>query len=917
MEQLALFALPRDLGKDDTSAGAVAGHDIHSDSDLGSLASYDNQHNPPLHIAAYEGPEEEILQLLQDGSDIEAPGQTWGDALTAAIIGGQTSIVRLLLDHGADVDGHTGPFGSPLQAAAQKGDDASIQLLRDAGAMNFATATFNDGSQSDERVDVEARIMSVQQLIATVCSYLNDIKDTQGVYRVLHSKLSDVNRMLLIPSDSATEARQGDTLSMNSRSVDELEQFGVALARFASRIVPSKDLSVMTWQMQRAEVKALLASIERLKSLMMLIKSSDQYAFSTTTKDVAAITFSDGAESDKHRRTFLSQTSARGDVKAVKEQLFVNPKSTDVPDDPGDLALHHAAINGHTEVARLLLEAGCNVNCQNNQDMRPLHDAAAKGYTELVRLLLNVSESDMNCLNGDNDTPLHQSVKYGREGVVQQLISARAHVDSQNRKGSTPLHLAAKAGHVSIARSLIEAKADANLRDNNGNSPLHLTYQKANSDLRSLLASATTDPTVKDEMRLITESVRKAPSEAAPALQQLLDRSETLDETRYATLIAISRHENGPYDVDGTIKAIHVALEESYVVWTELYEWARTHAFVREPEEDEVFQRAKRCLDHKMFTMSALHRSLILLNLQRQCPIGFVDNLGLRATTAILALNEVIIGLDRNSNGTWILVTFRTYLLLVDTLKSIPIFCGKLGYLGYSVKDSQSQPRRLELSPNHRMQIESETKAPISFNLARFNLGIETSMIRTVAGPFEVIWDMEKVLAGQKAAYTINRCEGRLEAAVSQNDSDEQAGVLLSDVSHDGPSTPEIIMRKLQSCRERIVYETVTAEWLARAASLEPSQALDEHLAKIQSMLQQLDEKAESVNNSEELDRLEYFARNETLFRVGFSEHGMPCSTNNLTVEHIFTGGLGSWEACASASRDHGICHRKTGIYSE
>lgn len=221
MEQLALFALPRDLDKDDTSAGAVAGHDSHSVSDLGSLASYENQHDPPLHIAAYEGLEEEILQLLQDGSDIEAPGQTWGDALTAAIIGGQTSIVRLLLDHGADVDGHAGPFGSPLQAAAQNGDDASIQLLRDVGAMDFATAASNDGSQSDQRVDVEARIMYVQQLIATVCSYLNDIRDTQGVYKFLHSKLSDINRMLLTTRDDATEAHQGNILSMNSRSADE------------------------------------------------------------------------------------------------------------------------------------------------------------------------------------------------------------------------------------------------------------------------------------------------------------------------------------------------------------------------------------------------------------------------------------------------------------------------------------------------------------------------------------------------------------------------------------------------------------------------------------------------------------------------------------------------------------------------
>jgi len=120
-------------------------------------------------------------------------------------------------------------------------------------------------------------------------------------------------------------------------------------------------------------------------------------------------------------------------VKAVKEQLFANPKSTDVPDNLDSLPLHHAANNGQTEVARFILEVGCEVNCQNNQGMRALHDAAAEGYTELVQLLLNVSGYDVDGLNADRETPLHHAVKYGHAGAVQQLICAGARVDCQNR----------------------------------------------------------------------------------------------------------------------------------------------------------------------------------------------------------------------------------------------------------------------------------------------------------------------------------------------------------------------------------------------------------------------------------------------------------------------------------------------------
>lgn len=579
----------------------------------------------------------------------------------------------------------------------------------------------------------------------------------------------------------------------------------------------------------------------------MLIEDVDQSVLPTTIKDVAAITFNDGAESDKHRRTFLNQASGRGDMKAVKEQLFANPKSTDVPDDLGDLALHHAAINGHTEVARLLLEAGCNVNCQNYQGMRPLHDAAAKGHTKLVRLLLNVSKCDIDCLNGDKETPLHQAVKYGRAGVVQQLVSAGAHVDCQNRKGSTPLHLAAKAGHVGIARSLIEAKADANLRDNNGDSPLHLTYQRVNSELRSLLVSATTDPTIIDKTSLITESIRNTPFRFAPALQRMLKSSETLEEAYHATLMAISRHENGPYDVNGAMKAIQVVIEESHVAWTEIYDWARNNAFVREPEENEIFRCSRRCLESKILTMFALTKLLIILQLQRPSQASLLHSSGLHATTTFLALDELIIGLDRSMNDEWLLVTCRTYLLLVGILQR------------KRTNDGESQPHRLELSPSHRAQFELENKGSVSFSRALFKLEKENSVIKTLSGTYEVTWELEKVLANRQFSYTIKSHQGKLKAADVHDDSDEEAGEFPSDEADmmveqgdESHPFPEGFASRLQTYRERIVYETVTVGWLGRAASLEPSQALDEHLAKIKSMLQRLEEEAASLNSSNE-----------------------------------------------------------------
>ncbi|CAI7894107.1 unnamed protein product, partial [Closterium sp. NIES-54] len=50
-----------------------------------------------------------------------------------------------------------------------------------------------------------------------------------------------------------------------------------------------------------------------------------------------------------------------------------------VADDEGRTALHMAAANGHTEIARLLIQRGAPVNAVNRQGNTPLHWAAVNG----------------------------------------------------------------------------------------------------------------------------------------------------------------------------------------------------------------------------------------------------------------------------------------------------------------------------------------------------------------------------------------------------------------------------------------------------------------------------------------------------------------------------------------------------------
>ena len=133
MEQLALFALPKDHGDIVESTGVAGGADNRADCELGSKASYEYHENPPLHIAAYEGLEDEVAQLLKDGAKVNAPGETWGNVLQAAVVGGHVSTLHFLLEHGAEVTLYGGPYGQySLYTAMQSGKEEIVRLLLEA-----------------------------------------------------------------------------------------------------------------------------------------------------------------------------------------------------------------------------------------------------------------------------------------------------------------------------------------------------------------------------------------------------------------------------------------------------------------------------------------------------------------------------------------------------------------------------------------------------------------------------------------------------------------------------------------------------------------------------------------------------------------------------------------------------------------
>jgi ankyrin repeat protein len=78
--------------------------------------------------------------------------------------------------------------------------------------------------------------------------------------------------------------------------------------------------------------------------------------------------------------------------------LFEDVNATTVD---GDNGLHWAAQSNDIEAARLLIEAGINIDQHGDLGRTPLHEAAAFGHRDMVLLLIESGADVHACTEGD------------------------------------------------------------------------------------------------------------------------------------------------------------------------------------------------------------------------------------------------------------------------------------------------------------------------------------------------------------------------------------------------------------------------------------------------------------------------------------------------------------------------------------
>lgn len=169
----------------------------------------------------------------------------------------------------------------------------------------------------------------------------------------------------------------------------------------------------------------------------------------------------------------IELAAIKGNTSRVRLLLRFSPSDAKFKGFHGYTPLHWAAMGGHTEIARMLIARGADVNALSKEKVSPLYLAAMEGHADVVKLLLK---------HGAKKSINTQCFYAGPNYPSKSLSSNSYHY-------FTPVYIATLCGHVDVMKALIQSGADVDLACYGGTPLIRAVYESNADAARLLLAS--------------------------------------------------------------------------------------------------------------------------------------------------------------------------------------------------------------------------------------------------------------------------------------------------------------------------------------------------------------------------------------------------------------------------------------------
>ncbi|WP_289141054.1 ankyrin repeat domain-containing protein [uncultured Brevibacillus sp.] len=166
---------------------------------------------------------------------------------------------------------------------------------------------------------------------------------------------------------------------------------------------------------------------------------------------------------NRQKRTAILIAAMNDQYKAV--QFLVDAgANVDLQDETCFNPFLYGCINNKLELVKMMIKAGTDIDLLTRFGGVGITPASEKGHVEIVHELLTTTEINVNHTNICGWTPLIEAIILNDGGERQQtiiklLIEHGANVHMVDKYGVTPLELARRKGYTEIEQILLEAGA--------------------------------------------------------------------------------------------------------------------------------------------------------------------------------------------------------------------------------------------------------------------------------------------------------------------------------------------------------------------------------------------------------------------------------------------------------------------------
>ncbi|KFA55656.1 hypothetical protein S40293_05290 [Stachybotrys chartarum IBT 40293] len=487
---------------------------ITNGSDLNARGGY---YGNALQAAAYRGHDKIVQLLLDNKAEINAQGGSHTTALQAASAQGHSKIVQLLLDNGADINAWGEEYGNALLAASTEGHSETVQLLLDNGAeleaehygqicnaLEIAAVYGHDGViQVLLDNGVEINMQSGEFGNALLAASAGDsIKTVQ----LLLDKGAAINAQSEEHGNALLQASAGGSNKLVQLLLDNGAEINTQGGHYGNA------LQAAAFGGHGDTIQLLLDNGAEISTQSGHYGNALQAAACGGHGDTIQLLLDNGAEINTQGGHYGNalQAAAFGSNRNIVQLLLDNGAEINTQGGHYGNALQAAACSSNRDTVQLLLDNGVEINTQGGHYGNALQAAACGSNRDTVQLLLD-NGAEINTQGGHYGNALQAAAFGGYDGIAQLLLDNGAEINTQGGHYGNALQAASFRGHNEIVQLLLNEGADINACGGRFDHAFSAASVHGHEQLAALLLRNITDLTITNDkgQTLLSQAVQR------------------------------------------------------------------------------------------------------------------------------------------------------------------------------------------------------------------------------------------------------------------------------------------------------------------------------------------------------------------------------------------------------------------------